>query len=502
MKLTQQNLKKVKWYRQGGAIKLGYISVPWNGCHDMTVNWQPVSLRQLFLMYFRNDFATLFLSRADTERIAQYYLTRENRCPGFIKNLHQQWQKRFIDFRESIIRGELPGRLDSLSDPALLRGWQHAIATYNNLWREAIFHDSFDVMGETLLERVGAKAHRTLSARDLATFTASRELLPMQKERTSLAQLASIAARSPRLRRLVKKGSLMVIRDSFPEFSRSLAAHASTYFWIHNDYAHVDRLTERKFLKAISELLREPHLLHDDRRLLQKALRTGQRQQQLKRHLKLPPRLAGLMDIFSIVGVWRDERKAMNQLGNELMRQFYCEFSRRGQIPLADAEYACWWEMGYVLKPTARFRELLKARRRGVFAYFTGRQNLRTIGGQRGLVLFEFMNSLIARSELRGRTVYPGRVVGTAKLMRGQKDFKRFRRGDILIAPNTRPEYVTIMRLASAIVTEEGGITSHAAIVSRELKIPAVVGVQGILDAVKDGDTVEVDAVHGVVKKV
>ena len=41
--------------------------------------------------------------------------------------------------------------------------------------------------------------------------------------------------------------------------------------------------------------------------------------------------------------------------------------------------------MGYVLKPTARFRELLKARRRGVFAYFTGRQNLRTIGGQRGL---------------------------------------------------------------------------------------------------------------------
>ena len=58
------------------------------------------------------------------------------------------------------------------------------------------------------------------------------------------------------------------------------------------------------------------------------------------------------------------------------------------------------------------------------------------------------------------------------------------------------------MRLASAIVTEEGGITSHAAIVSRELKIPAVVGVQGILDAVKDGDTVEVDAVHGVVKKV
>src|SRR3989344_1894369 len=129
----------------------------------MTVNLQPVSLRQLFLMYFRNDFATLFLSRADTERIAQYYLTRENRCPGFIKNLHQQWQKRFINFRESMIRGELPGRLDTLSDPSLLKVWQDAITTYNNLYREAIFHDSFDVMGEVLLERVLAEAHRTLS---------------------------------------------------------------------------------------------------------------------------------------------------------------------------------------------------------------------------------------------------------------------------------------------------------------------------------------------------
>jgi pyruvate,water dikinase len=56
------------------------------------------------------------------------------------------------------------------------------------------------------------------------------------------------------------------------------------------------------------------------------------------------------------------------------------------------------------------------------------------------------------------------------------------------------------MRKALAVVTQEGGITSHAAIVSRELGIPAVVGVQGILDKLKDGDRVEVNANSGIVK--
>lgn len=59
----------------------------------------------------------------------------------------------------------------------------------------------------------------------------------------------------------------------------------------------------------------------------------------------------------------------------------------------------------------------------------------------------------------------------------------------------------SLCKIVGAIVTEEGGITSHAAIVSRELKIPSVVGVQGVLDVTKDGDLVEVDANEGIVRK-
>ena len=76
----------------------------------------------------------------------------------------------------------------------------------------------------------------------------------------------------------------------------------------------------------------------------------------------------------------------------------------------------------------------------------------------------------------------------------------RVKQGDILAASMTTPDYVSAMKKAKAIITDEGGITCHAAIVSRELGIPCVIGTKIATKALKDGDVVEVDADKGVVK--
>jgi pyruvate,water dikinase len=65
----------------------------------------------------------------------------------------------------------------------------------------------------------------------------------------------------------------------------------------------------------------------------------------------------------------------------------------------------------------------------------------------------------------------------------------------------TRPEFILAMRKAVAIVTDEGGVTCHAAILSRELGIPCVVGTKIATKVFKDGDLLEVRANHGIVKK-
>ncbi len=66
---------------------------------------------------------------------------------------------------------------------------------------------------------------------------------------------------------------------------------------------------------------------------------------------------------------------------------------------------------------------------------------------------------------------------------------------------STSPEYIDAIRRAGAIVTDVGGLTSHAAIVSRELNIPCIVGTKIATTVLKDGDLVEVDATNGVVRK-
>lgn len=98
----------------------------------------------------------------------------------------------------------------------------------------------------------------------------------------------------------------------------------------------------------------------------------------------------------------------------------------------------------------------------------------------------------------RGRV----RIVRTADIESVLKDLKRFRRGDILVTWMTQPNMVPIAKKAGAIVANEGGVTSHAAVIAREFGVPCVVGTKHATDIFKEGDIVEVDGVKGIVKKI
>lgn len=76
-----------------------------------------------------------------------------------------------------------------------------------------------------------------------------------------------------------------------------------------------------------------------------------------------------------------------------------------------------------------------------------------------------------------------------------------FKKGEVLVTSMTRPEYLSLMSKAGAFVTEEGGISCHAAIVAREMKKPCVIGVKNVTKFLKDGDIVIVDGVRGLIQK-
>lgn len=104
-----------------------------------------------------------------------------------------------------------------------------------------------------------------------------------------------------------------------------------------------------------------------------------------------------------------------------------------------------------------------------------------------------------AKALVRGLGAAPGRATGAVRLLSDPREAGAFAEGDVLVAHMTTPDWVPLMRRAAAIVTDSGGMTCHAAIVSRELRIPCVVGTGEATRRLRDGELVTVDATHGAV---
>lgn len=103
---------------------------------------------------------------------------------------------------------------------------------------------------------------------------------------------------------------------------------------------------------------------------------------------------------------------------------------------------------------------------------------------------------------LTGTPGSAGRATGTARIIRGPSDFVRVRRGDILVCPYTDPAWTPLLRTVKGVVTETGGVLSHAAIVARELRIPAVLGVANVMERLRENFIIDIDGQAGTITNV
>ncbi len=120
-----------------------------------------------------------------------------------------------------------------------------------------------------------------------------------------------------------------------------------------------------------------------------------------------------------------------------------------------------------------------------------------TVHSQKTPVLRVFR--LLKRGEIlaEGLAVGEAIAVGRARVLKDPKEMDRFQEGEVLVTETTNPDWEPIMKKAAAIVTERGGRTSHAAIVARELGVPAVVGAVGATRSVPEGEEVTVSCAEG-----
>ena len=118
-------------------------------------------------------------------------------------------------------------------------------------------------------------------------------------------------------------------------------------------------------------------------------------------------------------------------------------------------------------------------------------------------------------TQVKGRIAYKGKVTGRVCIVLTSKDYKKIKEGDILVTPMTKPNIVPhlfrviqvfsdtdepiIKKTVKGIVTDDGGALSHASIISREMKIPCIVGTGNATKVLKEGQNVEVDAEKGMI---
>lgn len=132
------------------------------------------------------------------------------------------------------------------------------------------------------------------------------------------------------------------------------------------------------------------------------------------------------------------------------------------------------------------------------FNLITGKSNINNLINKEGVN--EPFEKIIDIKEFKGLPASRGVKRGMARVMEDALDISKFKEGEILVTYMTTIEFTPVFRKASAVVTDEGGMSCHAAIISREFSLPCVVGTKIATRVIATGDEIEVDANRGIIK--
>lgn len=283
-----------------------------------------------------------------------------------------------------------------------------------------------------------------------------------------------------------------------------IARHAEEYGWIPFDYAG-NVWNEEYFLNALKAL--QASRFNASKRLaeIEEYYSTlEEKQKQLQERLGLSDFYVALFEAARTCSFLMDFKKECFTQAHLLTKCLIVESAGRLSLSLKQAYAATPHEVIKWLEGDS-MPNLVELEARGEFCVvYTKGLSSEIFSGENAKNFLKSQNvSLIKTSdfaELKGVCACAGTVTGRVKVVRKACELSKLAQGDVLVTCQTTPDFVHGMKRAAAIVTDEGGITCHAAIVSREFGIPCVVGTRDATRVFHDGDLVEVKASHGTVK--
>lgn len=355
-----------------------------------------------------------------------------------------------------------------------------------------MFHNNFTKKLKAYL--YGACESKQQAEEAFILLTTPTEKTIVAKEREEFLKIYSKYTREIKMEKLspLLKAALLKHSASWGHLGYIYAGNVKPFGVDH----YFQELVEIKRTGISSE-----KILKRERGQLQRA---GKRQKAIIKKLKLSPlyqtQFATARD-FAITKLYRRHAQLLHLY---LMHQSLLpEISKRLKLTRYQVQFMLMDEVRQALLEHKYFKAALKTRFKECVLYTEKDFETVYVGRVANKIISTFKKfDQKDISEFSGQTAQPGFAKGTVKIVFRAKDMKKFQKGDILVSVATDPDIVPAMKKAAAIVTEQGGITSHAAIVSRELGIPCIIGTKIATKIFKDGDMVEVDANKGIVRKI
>lgn len=412
-------------------------------------------------------------------------LEKQKQDPNYISRIYRVFNKKKEAYLEFFNKEIMKTDLTSLSDEELLALFhsffhlyvdEYGIAAITYVYADALS----DLLFKKLSKKFGDKA-----AEVIAVITHPEEEHFVSAQKKEMLKIKS---------QIVKEFGKEIFEKNAKEIESflknnnlysELEEHSKNYFWIENNYKR------KKILKPIDFLEKMKHettqILLDD-----------SSQKKIAYLQKLDEEERAIATLLLKGAELQDERKMCALLADHFVFTLLEDISKRVSIPFDLLVNSTPWELPKILNKDFD-PKILEQRGKDWFTiYYDHKDYHAEIGFIQGRKYnYETQENV---DEIKGTPASPGVVKGKVRVIQSEEEFSKMQEGEILVAGMTRPEYVPIMKKAKGIVTDEGGLTCHAAIVSRELKVPCIVGTLISTRVLKDGDLIELDANKGIIK--
>lgn len=289
------------------------------------------------------------------------------------------------------------------------------------------------------------------------------------------------------------------------DISKDIEKHIRDFGWLNTKGFYGDAWSKSEIENRIRDVLTEKE--SPEKRLValsQNIIDNKKQTKELLRLIKAKRSFTEFIKIIKELVYFRTHRVDVIIKSGFILRPFWQAVAQKINISMQDLFYLVIDEMIAALKGDFKIKGLISQRKKD-FGYILQKDKIKILTGKElenykkiekiGVKIKEKIN------QINGNPVSKGKVNGTVKVLSSKNEINKVQKGDILVASMTMPDYVPAMERAAAFVTDEGGITCHAAIVAREMKKPCIVGTKIATKVLKDGDSVEVDADKGIVKK-